>query len=93
VPKTKVAFLAFNQPRDNILTLSNGQKKKKTLSNKRGMGVTTLLNSRLFRSFHTTQTHKSHMSCIKERLALPPPVKGVNYNKWSEMLSVSAPEH
>jgi len=57
------------------------------------MGVTTLLNRRLFCSFHTTQAHKSHMSCIKEHLALPPPVKNVNCNKCSEILSVSTPEH
>jgi len=68
VPKIKLAFLAFNHPKDINLTLSN----------KRGMGVTTLLNRRLFRSFHTTHAHKSHMSCIKERLALPPRVKYVN---------------
>lgn len=71
VPKTKVVFLGFNQPNDNILTLSN----------KRGMGVTTFLKRRLLRSFHTTQAHKSQMSCMKERLALLASVKRVNCNK------------
>ena len=32
------------------------------------MGVTTLLNIRLLRSYHTTQAQSNQASCIKERL-------------------------
>ena len=65
IPKTNMAFLAFNHPRDNNLTLSN----------RRGTKLTELLNKRLLRSFHITQEHNSQMSCMNERFALPTPVK------------------
>jgi len=81
VPKTNKTFLAFNQPNDNNLTLSSN----------RGIVVTTLLNRRLFRSFHTTQVQRSHISCKNEHLALPPPVICVNCTKWLEILWESTP--
>ena len=81
VPKTSMTFLAFSHPRDNNLTLSN----------RRGTKVTTLLNSWLFRSFQTTQVHRSQISCKNELLALPGPVIKVNCNKWSEILLESTP--
>jgi len=60
-----MAFLAVNHFNDNNLTLSNNF----------GTSVTTLLKSRLMRSDHTTQVQRSQINCIKERLALPTPVK------------------
>jgi len=81
VPNTNVAFLAFSQPRDKYLTLSNNL----------GMRVTELLNNRLLRSFHNTQAQISQMSWIKERLALPPHVEWTNCKKWSNKMWESTP--
>lgn len=76
-----MAFLAFSQPKDKLLTLSS----------KQGMGVITFLNKQLLRSFHTTQAQRSQMSCMKEHLALPPPVICVNCKKCAKISSESTP--
>jgi len=65
VPKTNMTFLALSHPNDNNLTLSSNLR----------TSITTLLNRRLLRSVHTTQVQRIHISCMKERLALPTPVK------------------
>jgi len=55
------------------------------------MELSLCLNNLLFLSFHITQAQDSQISCMNERLTLPPPVMYINCTKWSEILLQSTP--
>jgi hypothetical protein len=45
-----------------------------------------------FLSFHTIQTQTNYMSCKKDRRALRPPAKWVNWTKWSKIVCAPTAE-
>jgi hypothetical protein len=64
--------------------LFNHQKEKNSILSNNWWGELDQPRNNLWGlSVHTTQTQASQMSCKKERRAREPPVRNVNWTKWS----------
>jgi hypothetical protein len=76
----------------NIRRLQPSKGDNLILSSRRCTGLAALLNKRWFRSFHTTQTQASHISCRKDRRARKAPTEKVNWIRWSWRVWTSTAE-
>jgi hypothetical protein len=66
-----------------LVIFNHKYEKSLTLSNIWCEEFAEFLNNIWFFSFHTTQTHVSHISCKKDRRARRPRAEKVNWMKWS----------